>query len=92
MEARKDVMDNDFAAEGSDSGNGQSSASYLVWDNLTVSVSAGSKRKLLNRLSGYAQTGRILAVMGPSGSGKSTFLDSLAGLSHCLPTLSFGNI
>ncbi|KAK3405490.1 hypothetical protein EUGRSUZ_K01997, partial [Eucalyptus grandis] len=35
-------------------------------------------RKLLNRLSGYAQTGRILAVMGPSGSGKSTFLDSLA--------------
>ncbi|XP_039161128.1 ABC transporter G family member 15 [Eucalyptus grandis] len=54
-------------------------ASYLVWNDLTVSVPAGSKRKLLNQLSGYAQMGRILAVMGPSGSGKSTFLDSLAG-------------
>ncbi|KAL3715809.1 hypothetical protein ACJRO7_007544 [Eucalyptus globulus] len=85
MEVRKDVMDNDIAEKESDSVRkesdsvrGQSSASYLVWDDLTVSVSAGSKRKLLNRLSGYAQTGRILAVMGPSGSGKSTFLDSLA--------------
>ncbi|KAL3715787.1 hypothetical protein ACJRO7_007522 [Eucalyptus globulus] len=79
MEAGKDMMDKDFAEKESDSVRGQSSASYLVWDHLTVSVSAGSKRKLLNRLSGYAQTGRILAVMGPSGSGKSTFLDSLAG-------------
>ncbi|KAK3405550.1 hypothetical protein EUGRSUZ_K01784 [Eucalyptus grandis] len=79
MEAGKDVMDKDFAEKECDSVRGQSSASYLVWDDLTVPVSAGSKRKLLNRLSGYAQTGRILAVMGPSGSGKSTFLDSLAG-------------
>ncbi|KAI6673790.1 hypothetical protein NL676_001696 [Syzygium grande] len=69
----------DFAEKESGGVNGQSSASYLAWDDLTVSASAGSERKLLNRLGGYAQTGRILAVMGPSGSGKSTFLDSLAG-------------
>ncbi|KAL3715792.1 hypothetical protein ACJRO7_007527 [Eucalyptus globulus] len=79
MEARKDVINNDFAEKESNCINGQSSASYLVWNDLTVLVPAGSKRKLLNQLSGYAQMGRILAVMGPSGSGKSTFLDSLAG-------------
>ncbi|KAJ6299481.1 hypothetical protein OIU76_020446 [Salix suchowensis] len=28
---------------------------------------------------GYAEPGRIMAIMGPSGSGKSTLLDSLAG-------------
>ncbi|KAF7850863.1 hypothetical protein BT93_L4948 [Corymbia citriodora subsp. variegata] len=78
-EASKDVvMDKHFAEKESDNVTAQSSASYLMWDDLTVSVSTGSKRKLLNGLSGYAQTGRILAVMGPSGSGKSTFLDSLA--------------
>ncbi|KAK3420680.1 hypothetical protein EUGRSUZ_G01539 [Eucalyptus grandis] len=47
--------------------------------SMYVKLAHEPKRKLLNRLSGYAQTGRILAVMGPSGSGKSTFLDSLAG-------------
>ncbi|XP_048138753.1 ABC transporter G family member 15-like [Rhodamnia argentea] len=76
MEARTDMMMDDDLAEKE---SGQSSASYLLWDDLSVSASAGPKRKLLNRLCGYAQTGRILAVMGPSGSGKSTFLDSLAG-------------
>ncbi|KAL3715791.1 hypothetical protein ACJRO7_007526 [Eucalyptus globulus] len=88
MEAGKDVMDKDIAEKESDIVRGQSSASYLVWDDLTVLVSAGSKRKLLNRLSGYAQTASALLIllyeciiftMGPSGSGKSTFLDSLAG-------------
>ncbi|CAI9778263.1 unnamed protein product [Fraxinus pennsylvanica] len=35
-------------------------------------------KKLLHGLNGYAEPGRIMAVMGPSGSGKSTLLDSLA--------------
>lgn len=56
---------------------------YLVWENLSVMVpnlwNGQSRRLLLNGLSGYAEPGRIMAIMGPSGSGKSTLLDSLAG-------------
>ncbi|XP_011090129.1 ABC transporter G family member 15 isoform X1 [Sesamum indicum] len=55
---------------------------YLVWQDLTVvlpNFGQGPIRKLLNGLNGYAEPGRIMAIMGPSGSGKSTLLDSLAG-------------
>lgn len=56
---------------------------YLVWENLSVMVpnlwNGQSRRLLLDGLSGYAEPGRIMAIMGPSGSGKSTLLDSLAG-------------
>ncbi|KAL3748716.1 hypothetical protein ACJRO7_009885 [Eucalyptus globulus] len=62
MEARKNVINNDFAEKESNCINGQSSASYLVWDDLTVLVPVGSKRKLLNQLSGYAQMGQILYI------------------------------
>ena len=61
---------------------------HLVWEDLTVVVpnfGNGHTRRLLDGLSGYAEPGRIMAIMGPSGSGKSTLLDSLAGslsLSH----------
>ncbi|CAL1352422.1 unnamed protein product [Linum trigynum] len=64
-------------------------SSYLVWEDVTVTVTNGAetgkkqkqkqKKWLVNGLSGFAESGRIMAVMGPSGSGKSTFLDALAG-------------
>ncbi|CAN0891853.1 ABC transporter G family member 13 [Linum grandiflorum] len=57
-------------------------ATYLVWEDLTVvlpNLGDGHTRRLLDRLHGYAEPGRIKAIMGPSGSGKTTLLDALAG-------------
>ncbi|XP_057483890.1 ABC transporter G family member 15-like [Actinidia eriantha] len=55
---------------------------HLVWQDLTVVIpnfGQGPTKRLLSGLSGYAEPGRIMAIMGPSGSGKSTLLDCLAG-------------
>lgn len=55
---------------------------YLVWEDLSVvlpNFRKGPTKRLLNGLTGFAEPGRIMAIMGPSGSGKSTLLDSLAG-------------
>jgi ABC-type multidrug transport system fused ATPase/permease subunit len=53
----------------------------LTWQDLSVSVTngLGETIPILHNLTGYAESGQILAIMGPSGSGKSTLLDSLAG-------------
>ncbi|PON33890.1 ABC transporter-like [Parasponia andersonii] len=53
----------------------------LTWKELGVSVSDGDngQRMILQDLTGYAQPGEVLAIMGPSGSGKSTLLDALGG-------------
>uniref|UniRef100_A0A5B6ZBB7 ABC transporter domain-containing protein n=1 Tax=Davidia involucrata TaxID=16924 RepID=A0A5B6ZBB7_DAVIN len=63
-------------------GSADVGVAYLVWEDLTVMLpnfGHGPTRRLLHGLSGYAEPGRIMAIMGPSGSGKSTLLDSLAG-------------
>jgi ABC-type multidrug transport system ATPase subunit len=52
----------------------------MIWEDLTVTIGADNK-KLLDGVTGFAQPGRIMAVMGPSGCGKTTLLNSLAGLS-----------
>lgn len=49
----------------------------LSWKDLRLTVDG--KRYILQGLSGCAEPGRLLAIMGPSGSGKSTLLDTLAG-------------
>lgn len=61
-------------------GLGQEDASpvaFLTWEDL--SVTAGSGTVILDKLSGHARPGEMLALMGPSGCGKTTLLDALAG-------------
>lgn len=69
---------------------------YLVWEDIKVVVPSfgsggNSKRVLLHGINGFAEPGRLMAVMGPSGSGKSTLLDSLAGLFPLLLYLSISS-
>ncbi|GFZ18158.1 ABC-2 type transporter family protein [Actinidia rufa] len=68
--------------DGVGSNGGDKAPAHLVWEDLTVvlpNFGDGPTKRLLSGLSGYAEPGRIMAIMGPSGSGKSTLLDCLAG-------------
>lgn len=73
----------EIEASGSGSrGGGATRGASLVWEDLSVVIpnfSDGPTKRLLNGLKGFAEPGRIMAIMGPSGSGKSTLLDALAG-------------
>ncbi|XP_027349230.1 ABC transporter G family member 15-like [Abrus precatorius] len=51
----------------------------MVWEDLTVECFGTHKKKLLNGITGFAEPGRIMAVMGPSGCGKTTLLNSFTG-------------
>ena len=66
-------------------GGGGGRGAFLVWEDLSVVLPNFKNnvptRRLLNGLSGFAEPGRIMAIMGPFGSGKSTLLDTLAGSS-----------
>ena len=55
----------------------------LTWNDFWVTISNksnGRQRHLLHGMTGYAEPGHIMAIMGPSGSGKSILLDTLAGI------------
>ncbi|KAK9157324.1 hypothetical protein Scep_003898 [Stephania cephalantha] len=72
----------------------KSAGTFLVWEGVSVvlpTFGKGPTRRLLQGLTGYAEPGRILAIMGPSGSGKSTLLDSLAGR-HSKNVTMMGNV
>ncbi|KAI6699539.1 hypothetical protein NL676_013863 [Syzygium grande] len=54
---------------------------FLTWKDLQVTVTdrRNGTRPILQGLTGFAEPGRMLAIMGPSGCGKSTLLDALGG-------------
>ncbi|KAM5584633.1 ABC transporter G family member 15 [Rosa sericea] len=86
------VKSSDISGDGGggrrDGEGGNNGLMYLVWEDVSVvlpnfgignSTNGGHTRRLLDGLTGIAEPGRIMAIMGPSGSGKSTLLDALAG-------------
>ncbi|KAE8444259.1 hypothetical protein EG329_000759 [Mollisiaceae sp. DMI_Dod_QoI] len=55
------------------------SESIFTWENVEYTVPyMGGERKLLNKISGYAKPGIMVALMGASGAGKTTLLNTLS--------------
>ena len=55
------------------------SRSIFTWTDVEYSVPyQGRQRQLLNKVSGYAKPGSMIALMGASGAGKTTLLNTLA--------------
>lgn len=55
------------------------SESIFTWKDVEYSVPyLGGQRKLLNKVSGYAKPGVMVALMGASGAGKTTLLNTLS--------------
>ncbi len=63
------------------SGDDKGACASLTWSDLWVSLTdaKGEDQTVLHGLSGYAEPGGMLAILGPSGSGRLTLFDSLAG-------------
>ena len=49
----------------------------LTWSNLSITLPKNGK-VLVDNISGYVTSGKILALMGPSGAGKTTLLNGLS--------------
>lgn len=55
------------------------SDSIFTWRDIEYTVPyMGGERKLLNKVSGYAKPGIMVALMGASGAGKTTLLNTLS--------------
>ncbi|GAM89927.1 hypothetical protein ANO11243_079670 [Dothideomycetidae sp. 11243] len=55
------------------------SRSIFTWQDVEYTVPYGNgERKLLNKVSGYAKPGVMVALVGASGAGKTTLLNTLA--------------
>lgn len=55
------------------------SESIFTWQDVEYTVPyQGGERKLLNKVSGYAKPGLLIALVGASGAGKTTLLNTLA--------------
>ncbi|TKX24802.1 brefeldin A resistance protein-1 [Elsinoe australis] len=55
------------------------SSSVFTWQDVEYTVPYGNgERKLLNKVSGYAKPGVMVALVGASGAGKTTLLNTLA--------------
>ena len=55
------------------------SDSIFTWKDIEYTVPyMGGERKLLNKVSGYAKPGVMVALMGASGAGKTTLLNTLS--------------
>ncbi|KAF8780668.1 hypothetical protein HU200_001271 [Digitaria exilis] len=54
---------------------------FLSWEDISVTAAdeKGRRKVILDRITGFARPGQVLALMGPSGSGKTTLLDTLSG-------------
>ena len=61
---------------GADYFNTEKPPHCLVWKDLTLTLKQKST-VILDKMSGSARAGRVLAIMGPPGSGKTTLLNSL---------------
>lgn len=53
----------------------------LEWTNVSYCTFGpkGEKKNIIHPMSGHAEPGKMLAIMGTSGAGKSTLLDILSG-------------
>jgi ABC-type multidrug transport system ATPase subunit/ABC-type multidrug transport system permease subunit len=64
----------------------------LTWSELTLRLKKNEK-VILDKMSGSARAGRVLALMGPSGAGKTSLLNALgnrASYGHVVGTITFG--
>ncbi|OAL53270.1 ABC drug exporter AtrF [Pyrenochaeta sp. DS3sAY3a] len=90
---KEDTIDEEKVVAGESSGNASeatateeealesisSSESVFTWKDVEYTVPyQGGERKLLNKVSGYAKPGVMVALVGASGAGKTTLLNTLS--------------